>query len=303
MLAVKLLGQFSVALDGQRVEIPSHSAQALLAWLLLHPGIAHPREVLADRLWPDSTADNARANLRHALWQLRQVLNGASAPGQCETFFLCTIADVTFNRLAPYTLDAEALEQERPNATADELAAAVTLYAGELLPGHYEPWLELERERLAAVFERRMAHLLELLVVARRWEEVVDWAEHWIAFGAAPEPAYRALMRAHAARGNLSGVRTAYQRCTLALQETLEVEPSSETRALALELLPHDALPARTGRAAGLATMEVALQQAESERLRAELYLEATRRLTRIIYALLAILVTMVVGVLAQRRR
>ena len=49
----------------------SDRARALIGWLALHPG-PHPRGVVAARLWPDATDSNARANLRTAIWSVRQ---------------------------------------------------------------------------------------------------------------------------------------------------------------------------------------------------------------------------------------
>ena len=44
---------------------------ALLAFLALHPHRAHPREVLAEQLWPDEDPHATRARLRQALSVIR----------------------------------------------------------------------------------------------------------------------------------------------------------------------------------------------------------------------------------------
>ncbi len=80
MLEVKLLGQFDVRRDGTPLVIPSRSAQSLLAFLLLNPGIAHRREKLAGLLWPDTPEDNARRSLRQELWRLRKALEAGPSP-------------------------------------------------------------------------------------------------------------------------------------------------------------------------------------------------------------------------------
>jgi hypothetical protein len=118
------------------------------------------------------------------------------------------------------------------NISADDLVEALSPYRGELLPGMYDDWVVLERERVRAVFEQKMARLLELLVEAKRWQETLEWGERWIALGQTPEPAYRALMVAHAALGNVSQVASVYERCVRAMRDDLGVEPSEQTRAL-----------------------------------------------------------------------
>src|SRR5437773_7113587 len=47
---------------------------ALLAMLALHIHRAHPRELLAEQLWPDEDWDAIRNRLRHALSSLRHDL-------------------------------------------------------------------------------------------------------------------------------------------------------------------------------------------------------------------------------------
>src|SRR5256885_16765039 len=54
--------------------LPAKKAQALLAYLTLHPGRPHLRGKLAAMLWSDSNEAQARASLRQALLVLRKAL-------------------------------------------------------------------------------------------------------------------------------------------------------------------------------------------------------------------------------------
>jgi ATP-dependent Clp protease ATP-binding subunit ClpA len=76
-----------------------------------------------------------------------------------------------------------------------------------------------------------MARLLELLQDEKRWLEILDWGERWIKLGQKPEPAYRALMSAHAAKGDMSKVAATYERCVKSLGE-FGIEPSAQTKEL-----------------------------------------------------------------------
>lgn len=313
MLNIKLLGCFRVTLDGRLVDIPSRPSQLLLAYLLLNAGTPHPREEMADILWPDSSADNARANLRHALWQLRSAIEDTDDP---QTIAIVHDAHaIAFNRHSAYALDVDALRQERPVWTTAALMEAAAAYGGELLPGFYESWIVLEREQLAVVFDRRMGRLLERLIAERRWDDTLAWAERWIELGDAPEPAYRALMRAYAALSDTSGVMVTYRRCREALLEGLGIEPSLETRQL-VESLTHSGPPAAEARFgvegnAGAMTareaarrvvvsgdrhvVEAALARAKAERQRANGY--------RLALGLMTLLTTAMAAALATRRR
>ena len=54
MLKAKLLGQFDIQLHDAPIEVPTRSAQSLLAYLLLNAGTAHRRVKLAGLFWPDT---------------------------------------------------------------------------------------------------------------------------------------------------------------------------------------------------------------------------------------------------------
>jgi tetratricopeptide (TPR) repeat protein len=116
--------------------------------------------------------------------------------------------------------------------TIDDLMEAVATCQGDLLPGFDEEWILLEREQLRAIYEDRLQRLLKALAAEQHWRAAVQWAERWIAQGGSPEPAYRALMAAHAALGDRSAVAAAYQRCVQALEIDLSAPPSTEMIAL-----------------------------------------------------------------------
>ena len=206
-----------------------------MAYLLLNRDAVHRRARLAGLFWPDTGESNARNNLRHALWRLRKAIG--------HDYLLTDNISVTFDVNSDYWLDAAVLEStindERP---VDELIEAVAVYDGEFLPGFYDDWVVLERERLRAVFEEQSSRLLDRLVETRSWEAVLHWGEHWVALGQAPETAYRALMVAHAELGNQAGVAAVYQRCTDSLRQDLDLEPSQETQALHARLVSGERL-------------------------------------------------------------
>ncbi len=218
MIEIRLLGQFDLRLDGKSVEIPSRPAQSLLAYLALTTGITHRRERLAGLIWPDIPEADARRNLRRALWHIRKAAEG-QAPLQADDI------TVAFDARPDVWVDALVVSQKfSAEKTLEELIQIVSAYGGELLPGFYDEWVIVERERLQAVFEGRINLLLDRLVEAHSWDEVIEWGERWIALGGAAEPAYQALMIAYSGRGDLSGVGQTYRRCAEALSRDLGVE-------------------------------------------------------------------------------
>ena len=231
MLEIRLLGQFDVRLDGAPIEIPSRPAQTLLAYLALNAGVAQRREKLAGMLWPEANDVQARNNLRYTLWQARKALGrGEASP---ETYLTADKITVT---LGVWCDAVEILRPVNGGSDPESLLRAASLYGGELLPGFYEDWVVLERERLRAAFESKVQRLLDVLARAERWAEVLEWSERWIAVGQASEPAYRALMLAHAGMGDRAGVAAAFARCVAALKSDLGVDPSDQTRRMHADL-------------------------------------------------------------------
>lgn len=229
-LAIRLLGEFSIQVAGQAIDLPSRAAQTLVAYLAIDPGVAHRREHLAGLLWPDSTETNARNNLRVALWRARKSIEvePAGARGRIHASELTISID-----LGPDdSVDVQGFDGPAGGETSDALIAVLSSYGGDLLPGFYDDWVILERQRLEAAFEARMTVLLDRLAAERRWDEIVLWGERWIALGQSPEPAYRALMVAHTGLGDMSRVAAVYRRCLHSLQSELGVSPADETNAL-----------------------------------------------------------------------
>src|SRR5687767_6018357 len=79
-LSLTLLGGLQARLDpGGTLVLPTRKSQALLAYLALPPGRAHPRDKLAALLWGGIRDDSARASLRQALFAVRKALADTGA--------------------------------------------------------------------------------------------------------------------------------------------------------------------------------------------------------------------------------
>jgi predicted ATPase len=148
---VRLLG--GLALDDGRQQItrlPSRAVTALLARLALAPLRAHAREELIELLWPGVEVTTGRNRLRQALSTLKSVLE---PPGSGPTPVLQ--ADRLHVRVAPNALGCDAIDFEC-HVRVGEVALARELYRGDLLPGFYDEWIDDERRRLAALYDRLM---------------------------------------------------------------------------------------------------------------------------------------------------
>jgi len=228
MLEVKLLGQFEVLRDGKQLVIPTRNAQTLFSFLILTAGKSYRREMLSGFLWPDSSEESARSNLRHELWRLRKVIESEG-----EAYLVVDDLTITFNLQSEYSLDVHQFEQvPLEDSTEADLVVALSAYHGELLPGFYEEWVFVERSRLRALFEAKITRLLELLLERDGWSEIKNWAMRWIAMEKWSEPAYRALITAYASTGDLSKAVASYERLKQGMQKDLGIKPSEKTQGL-----------------------------------------------------------------------
>ena len=229
-LRIFLLGQFKLQANDLPIELPSRPAQSLMAYLALNAGVTHRREKLVGLFWPEAAGSNGRGYLRQALWRIRKSLESSSIAW--EEHLDISDLSILFKAKSDYWLDAAQILKQSDSLPVKEKIKIIQLYRGELLPGFYEEWVTLERDRLQSVFHQKINHLLECLIEAKQWDEALKWGEEWIRLGYTPEPAFRALMRAYVGLGDISMASSTYQRCVRALKSDLNVDPSPETNQL-----------------------------------------------------------------------
>ena len=230
-LELTLLGGFRARLEsGPPVVLPTRKAQALLAYLALPLGQAHPRDKVAALLWGDMRQPQARASLRQALTAIRKALAGVDA--------LRVDTETVALDPAVVAVDALIFEQSAKGGTLQSLEQAAALYQGDLLAGlalneaPFEEWLLNERERLHELALGAFARLLAQQRAAGATEAAVQSALRLLALDPLQEPVHRALMRLYAQLGRRGAALRQYQVCVAALERELHTEPESETRAL-----------------------------------------------------------------------
>jgi DNA-binding SARP family transcriptional activator/ABC-type cobalamin/Fe3+-siderophores transport system ATPase subunit len=232
-LILTLLGGFRARLDPVApLALPTRKAQALLAYLALPPGSAHPRDKLASLLWGSTLETTARTSLRQTLYALRKSLRDADPQPLAvdgETVALDSNA---------VTVDVREFELRAAEATPSALAEAAALYQGDFLEGlavqeqPFEDWLLGHRERLREVSLKALARLLAHQRAAGSTDSAVQTALRLVALDPLQEPVHRALMQLYAETGRRGSALRQYQVCVATLQQELRTEPEAETKAL-----------------------------------------------------------------------
>jgi DNA-binding SARP family transcriptional activator len=209
-----------VTTGAARCEVPAGSRR-LLAFVALHRSPVE-RHHAAAVLWPAMPPPRAGGNLRSALWRLRGAGIDVVTADQCGLALASRV-----------TVDVHAVEEwagrlidERPRPTDLALTPSST-EALDLLPGCYDDWAVIERERLRQRILRALEALSRHLVGVHRFGDAVDAAI--IAVHAEPlrESAQRTLVEAHLAEGNVVEARRAYRSYALLLRREVGVSPSA----------------------------------------------------------------------------
>jgi DNA-binding SARP family transcriptional activator len=207
-------------IDGIGVDLPLN-AQRLVAFLALrdHPS---PRLYVAGSLWLDSEEERSNASLRSAIWRV-----GQAAPGLIH-------ASKTHLQIAPdvwvdfteATHMAEALIKGALDCQATDLDQQAL--SGELLPGWYDDWVLLERERQHQLRLHALEALCAHLTSARRFGQAIDAGLAAVRGEPLRESAHRVLIAAHLAEGNCGEALRQYRTYRQLLHDELGLDPSAQ---------------------------------------------------------------------------
>ncbi len=220
-----------VTMGAQRQEVPEGSKQ-LLAFIALRRRRVERRQA-AGTLWPFGDEGRAAGNLRSALWRLRRAGIDLVIADKCS---LRLSAEVLVDL---HVMDQWATRLIEGTASGRDLAISPLLAdALDLLPGWYDDWALMERERI----RQRILHALEALSAqladAGRYADAIDAA--MLAVSAEPlrETAQRALIHAHVAEGNLAEAHRSYRAYRDLLRHELSIDPSSDLSTALAPLQP-----------------------------------------------------------------
>ena len=228
---LSLLQGFELTVDGAPQDLPP-SAQRLVAFLALQ---ARPvvRSHVAGVLWGNRSDARAAACLRSAIWRINTG-HGAAVVNAGRSRLLLDPGVVVDVR------DAAALAHQQ--LAGGGAAADPGLLRGELLPGWYDDWVLVERERLRQLCLEAMEQMAESLLTAGHPRLAIEAALGVVATEPLRESAYRVLIDAHVAAGNRGEALRQFDRCRTTLRQELG-------------LAPGDALVAAAARAHGPAAV------------------------------------------------
>ncbi len=237
-LVLELLGSFRLRRDGVDISLPT-GGQRLVACVALRP--PGTRVQLAGLLWPEVAEQRARRNLRTAVWRVQKTVPG--------------LLDLADGRIvvAPSTqVDVQVLVSRARRLLARPDALALhDLYRdpgySELLPGWYDDWVLLERERLRQLQLHALERGADELSRRGHYGQALDAALNAVRLEPLRETGHAAVMRIHVAEGNLSEALAHLDAYAHLLHAELGIPPSAGLSALLRDRLPAEMrLPRRS---------------------------------------------------------
>lgn len=213
-LELRLLGGFALLRSGGVVPVPV-SLQRIVAFLALRGPV--PRRAAAGVLWPSTCDAKAMGSLRTAVWRLRRVASGVlTQSGE----FLALGADV------------------RADVAVVDLVAAARHPCAELLPGWYDDWVIMERERLRHWRIRWLETAAAAAIKDADLNAALDWALAAVAADPLRESAHRLVIAALLADGNVDAARRHLSLVRNLFREQLGIAPSDQLAALFKNVRP-----------------------------------------------------------------
>jgi len=222
-----LLDGFRLVHDGVWVNVP-RNLQRVVAVLGLHPGAN--RAHLAGLLWPDAREERAQSRLRTGLWRLGKV------PG-CR---VVTVGDSV--RLHPgISVDADDLVRVAADVAGggDPRGTLPVLASGrdELLPGWFDDWVLLERERLRQLRLHALERVARAHALAGEFGPAVEAAFEALRAEPLRETPHRLLVQIHLAEGNAFEALQAFYSYRSLIRRELQIEPSAAMSVLVEPIL------------------------------------------------------------------
>ena len=205
-IEIKMLGGFGIRINGKPVLAQlaqSRKATALVQYLVLQRGERVPHETLTDTLWAGESSSNPESALKTLVSRLRVILSQVSpALAECIVTERGSYRWVLRPGVSVDLYEFEDLEKkltdcnELTEETQKDYQRVISLYAGNLLQGNEEDWVQSRSVTLHSGYLKLIYQYLNLLKAAERYNEIIDVCRAALDVDAFDETLHLQLMNA-----------------------------------------------------------------------------------------------------------
>lgn len=217
---------------------PARQGRRLWAHLVLHRLRPISRENLAEAVWGDELPEAWHVALNTLVSRLRTAVrpvsggrSGLDLRGEVGRYELVvpegTFVDLERARRAVH--DAETAQRRGEEGAISEARVAMEIARRGFLPGEEGIWIDGVRRELAAITSRALECTIEAELGRGHAESAEREARYLITLDPLRESAYRLLMRALAAGGNVAAIPAVMAECRQVLTDRAAMAPSLET--------------------------------------------------------------------------
>jgi DNA-binding SARP family transcriptional activator len=245
-LAAFLLGPCVIQCDGQVIESwRGVKVARVVRYLMFRSGRPAHRDMLTETFWPECDGEVGRRNLHQTMYLIRRVLRGHTGlehiayeneaySVDCRAGFWCDVEEFEARVAAGRCAEREG----RADEAVEEFERGIALYAGDLLEDMpYEDWALTERDRLRLAYLDCANRLAELRLTGGAVDVALEISQQVLRREPCDETAHRRVMSCYSLTGRRPLVVQQYRRCSSALADTLDLEPSKETTDLYCSLV------------------------------------------------------------------
>lgn len=230
-MEIQLFGSPAILKGTQRFEHRSRKAMALLAYLAMRADEHISRQHLAALLWGDSAEEQARANLRQTLSQLRKLFRKAGHDPVMVPFDNVVLVSRGLRIDARDLLRGKAMPGPDCPGQVPAFLEGFTVAAPE-----FDSWVAAQRSRITAQLTRDIERAAEEALAQGLNDVAAERLAAALALDPLRESLHRNLIRALLAQNQTDRALAQYKRCREILARELDVEPDLETRRLAAEI-------------------------------------------------------------------
>lgn len=236
MLKINLLGKIKIEYLGENLESKlSNKTVAIIYLLIANKGRYLSKDKLVLYLWPDSTEEAAKYNLRYNLWLLKKILPQDETG---ENLILSDKDGCILNENYPLECDLLAIrELDYANSGIGELLYVKELFSGNIMEGWYLKNCSEFNEFI--IFDRMMCenrHMEILRTLAYRYEEnkeyskALDTLKEYAVMEPENEEIALRIMKLHVLLGNRTGAISYYKSFEATLWNNLKILPEDSIK-------------------------------------------------------------------------
>jgi predicted ATPase/DNA-binding SARP family transcriptional activator/Tfp pilus assembly protein PilF len=234
---IQLLGTLCARSDDQTfLRFSASKTGAVLACLAFNLGQSVTRESLIERLWAEEGLDRGRHNLRQSLTLLRRQFEPTDAmKGVVFT------ANHQYIRMSPDAVTTDVLEfraglsqirNAPPEKRLELMRQVADLYHGDFLPGYFEDWILVERERLINQYIRLLRQILTQLRDQKQYEEALEYGLRAVAAAPLRDDVYVEVFELYQHLDRPKEAWDLYRRQARLFRKQLGAAPSNEVKSL-----------------------------------------------------------------------